>query len=151
MIKFKPFGYKIDYDKSIADDEREIALYESTAVKIFSATLNEQEIEWVTRSPTTAFFIMMHSTHKQDVRLQALGITLRDLACAAFYEDHTPSIPLSTGPIGGGPDFRNGQAASAILDAVPILTSETRKSWLKKAKARLARHKRNKLEHGAQS
>jgi hypothetical protein len=47
MKRFSPFGYKIDYDKAIAEDQRQIDLYDSELVRAISAALTEEEVGWM--------------------------------------------------------------------------------------------------------
>lgn len=144
-----PWSHKIDYTKAIAEDEREIALYESPGVRCFSETLTIVETVRHEQSVyCNAYHLLVCSNSYRVDRLRALGLTEVDLACAAFYNGDDYPLDLGCRCVSGGSDFRRGKEVSDKLSEIPVLTEKTRKRLLKLSKASLARHKRNQAKYG---
>lgn len=147
-----PWSHKIDYVKAIAEDEREIALYSSPAVKVFAASFTAEELHWWKegRCPReNPYWLLLHgSAEKRPERLAVLGITEFDLACAALYMGDDFPVELGCRCVSGGPDFRRGKEVAKLLENIPVLTEEVRLMFLKQSKASLARHKRNQIKYG---
>ena len=152
MSRSNPWSHKIDYAKAIAEDEREIALYDSPAVKTIAASLDADELRWlkegVCPQDNPYWLLLNGSDEKRTERLTVFGLTEVDLACAAFYNGDSFPVEIACRCVSGGPDFRRGREVVELLKDIPVLTEQNRLRFLKQSKASLARHKRNQIKYG---
>jgi hypothetical protein len=150
MKKFSSWGYRINYDKAIAEDERQVAYHESA---LANGWFNWGE--WVGFSATLSNLVL----EKPEAAV-ALGLSTYDLGCLALvhsdlnevlegrYAHHISALPQEA----HGVQWRRGREVEAQLKAVwpnETLYDEGKlREELKLHKTRLARHKRNKDKFG---
>jgi hypothetical protein len=145
MKRFSPFGYKIDYDKAIAEDQRQIDLYDSELVRAISAALTEEEVGWMRQGYHVSAFTFLLGAHDtlNEARLAILGVSLDDLGRALFSADIGSQYEVR-------PQTREEWAAAdalrARLEAIPVLEEAHRVKHLKHAKTALSRHRRNQAK-----
>lgn len=141
MKRFSPWGYKIDYDKEIAQDEAQIAELQSEGVMAAAATLKGDgqpepfnALEWIYWCQTVEECLRRGEafglSHDQTRMLGAW------IECESFNDgwdkvDRRVTTPLQT-----------------KLQAIWVGKESDRKAFLAKAKSALSRHKRNKTKHG---
>ena len=78
------WGYKIDYDKEIAIDQKEIEQLDSSLARAVSASLTAEEIAWMKRSGGhDAYAWLWFSPELIERRARLLGLSDRDLAVLA--------------------------------------------------------------------
>lgn len=153
------WGYKIDYDKEIAVDQAEIDQLDSSLARAVSASLTSEEIAWMERSGGyDAYAWLWFSPELAPRRARLLGLSERDLVVLAArivsdaygpmdkvdawiieYADRLPK---------GSSYYRESDALLKQLEDVPVMREELRSKLVKKAKASLSRHKRNKEKFG---
>lgn len=144
------WGFKIDYAAAIRDDEATIAaLTEEIANDLYQVELptsNPDFPTWTARSLRDLVF------HVPGVAAR-VGLTPTDVADLAWYCDVDPAHliavhgelpPETRGRVG----YDRGKALAAKLDRWLQKDAPTAKKELKRAKASLARHKRNQKEYG---
>lgn len=147
MRKFGPWSYAINYDAEIANDLREIeALTRVVELQLF---LPEK---WRAAGFTGNLFFLVLDDADAAARL---GLSLEDRAALALHADRFDAYPELDNVIPKGSSYRDwylrGDAARAKLAWYPwtsLLTEAQAKEQLKKAKASLARHRRNKTKNG---
>lgn len=144
-----PWGYAIDYDKEIVEDERRVAMYDSEMAKAIAASLTPEETAY--RS-LTWWDWLFYKPESVSVRSAIVGV----------HDEELPGLILIN-DLGSLPEWmvqiedkrKPGDAARAReiakrLDAIEILSEELRVKLLHKAKTDLARHRRNKEKYGAE-
>lgn len=149
------FGFKIDYDRAIADDERMIAKLTDPALIAASATMTDAE--WVT-----------YEEHRVDViwwaaldpartaeRLAIVGLTLKEAHDLLFatYNDDVNADDMLRAAFGAvdvnAASYRNGEDLGKRFEEFhrDLHRPAKRAEHLKAYKARLARHRRNKAKY----
>lgn len=156
-----PWAFKIDYDRSIAEDEREIAALSNPVAIAVSADLTPEEQEacfgggfqW-----DLAHFVLRVWGDREhaDRRLAMLGLSRQDLA---DYVYDTVSDMEDFAPLMEGYDVHamwergahaRGREIAKRFEGLHwyIMPPEKRADCVKKAKASLARHRRNQAKYG---
>lgn len=159
-----PWAHKIDYDRSIADDEREIAALSDPVAIAVSADLTPEEqsayfgggFHW-----DVADFVLSAwgNPEHAERRLAMLGLSRQDIVDYVHTVESDPISRAEKAPILEGYDFADavtrgayarGREIAKRLDGFHwyITTPEKRAERIKKAKANLARHKRNQAKFG---
>lgn len=148
------FGYKIDYDRAIANDERMVARLTDPTLIAASATMTEAE--WAiyeTRHMDVVWWASMDPA-RTDERLAILGLTRDDARdmCLAIYNDgwDDPLFAASLGRIDpSAGNYRNGMdLAERFKDFYNDLDRPAKRAeCLRAAKTSLARHRRNKAKY----
>jgi len=140
----KPWGYKLDYDKAIAEDLRCIALIENQLV--LAASFTERDLDALSRG-----FIDIHSYVALDPERAArvMQLELSDIYDYLVFSDYEE--PESHELLPGW--YQRGEAVWRTLeqryDNMFSGNSLGRiKRALSKYKASLARHRRNKAKFG---
>ena len=143
------WSYSIDYDKAIAEDERAIARLSSpecvrvSRVLLPAALAAYPQSTW---SDWDVYHLVTYAPDGLEGRAAAFGLSLADARAWAFFCDEgREEIWTVLGDEQAG-DYAKGRAIDARLDrcAFDVLPEDKRKKALAKAKASLARHKRNK-------
>lgn len=159
MRKFRAggWGYKLDYDKEIAADEKLIAqltrIIESgwfhPATMIKDGAARDISNYWV--GLTALVFMDVARVAPQ------LGLSLADLSDLAYAIDHEFSCPQLDGSVVELPEevqpgaYKRGKVIADRIVALwegDLYPEAMAQKVLKKAKTDLARHKRNKLKYG---
>lgn len=154
MAKKNPWSYQIDYDKEIAADEVEVA-YLSDARTIKIAALFE---EWIEANPSTDYWDLNDLLWFVPESADLLGFTGDDVRTLFAHGDHSPEVEARFGEAQRG-DYQRGNAlwSKPSLDpredwaswrALRESGPRGRAALLKKAKASLSRHRRNKAKYG---
>jgi hypothetical protein len=141
------WGFKIDYDAAIKDDEFKVAGLE----RIIELGLYCPE-EWKSAGGGTLFFLVLHSAEAA----AKLGLTLEDRVALAVESDRLGDYPELAAAYPQDAIFadwyRRGDAVAKSLAWHPwsslLASEEAAKTLLKKCKASLSRHKRNKAKFG---
>lgn len=132
------WGYAIDYDKAIAEDEKAIAMYE----RIIAG-------RWFLPAGQSSCFLWELALLDETIAA-GLDLSRADLAnLAAYMEANLPIADES------GRDWysRGEEIDQRLQELCPdmLLTEEKAREALKFHKTRLARHKRNKAKFGGGS
>lgn len=159
-----PWAHKIDYDRSIADDEREIAALSDPVAIAVSADLTPEEqsayfgggFHW-----DVADFVLSAwgNPEHAERRLAMLGLSRQDIADYVFHAVNDPHSRNALAPLMEGYDYAaavtrgagaRGREIAKRFDGFHwyITTPAKRAERIKKAKASLARHKRNQAKFG---
>lgn len=142
-----PWAFKIDYDKSIAEDERVIDAYGSVAAAAASMSLTQDELIWLDESgayDAVGFLFAYEDTFA--ARLTMLGVTEAeafDLATFREVED-IPWVFVWLGDYMTPGCYLRGKAIDKRLELIPVVPEARRLDILKRARAALSRHRRNK-------
>ena len=143
------WGYALDYNAEIAADEVEVARLSSEAAIVASAWNTKHVMQ------ATALDVLFSSPAGVFERAALMGIEVEELAeiyvsvdaddYSGYYETMTerPSLPLRVGA------RKRGDVLVDLLASLWPGTEKQRAAALTKAKARLARHKRNASKYGA--
>lgn len=144
------WGYKIDYAAAIRDDEATIAaLTEEIAHGWYQVELPTSNPDFPTWTAVTLRDVVFHVPGAA----ARAGLTPTDVADLAWYCEIDPArlvaahgdLPEETkGRFG----YDRGKDLAARLDRVLQKDEATAKRALQRAKASLARHRRNQLEYG---
>lgn len=149
----RKWGYSIDYDKEIANDEREISYLSSEACRAFAAVVEAKHVEgypYAGQMQTADVLFYAPELH------EALGLT-KDEVRAFFValeadDDKIPTLYGARQPgdwrVGDKVADRIGPDGLEPLHRWYVPRETARVDALKKAKARLSRHKRNKEKYG---
>lgn len=143
------WGYKIDYAKAIAADEARIAwLSSEMCARIAQELLPGARLAFPDYVGWTAYQLITYRADGILGRAAAFGLTPDDIRALAFVsnEDRQDIIGVVGEPISG--DYARGKTVAARCDAIDIHTESQRIAALSKAKADLARHKRNAVKDG---
>lgn len=140
MTRRNPWGFAINYDQEIRWDERLIS--ELKRMAPLSALLPEG---WAC---LTAALLACHS----EAAAKVIGITAEEaaaLACYLYIDEALWFGESARSPEG----YQRGKIVNERVESSWgddwILPEAKRVATLKAAKARLARHRRNKAKHGA--
>lgn len=165
-MKFGGFGYKLDYDKAIAQDVADIAtLADGGPVDKLAqaAVAGRLPIEWEGRpwEPWDAGEALAAAVYGQgvnyDLFVMTLGLTTREEHAALWgiaMDDTQGTFPehLLDRAKRTYPKYRDAAKTSdevlKRLQGVRFWGDADRKAALKKAKASLSRHRRNKEKSG---
>jgi hypothetical protein len=151
-FKFSSFAYKIDYDKAIAEDEMEIARLTDPRLVAVTAELLPHE-HALGHGAVEVFAFVVGSPERRAIRAAIFKLTDADLCAVAMWYDILDAIddPMFV----AGSSFATtaaaldrGKALAARLDGFHFMTEPERRKALSKARASLARHKRNREKHG---
>jgi hypothetical protein len=159
MRKFRAggWGFKLDYDKEIASDEKLIVqLTRIIENGWFHPTAMIKD--GISRDIST-YSISLTALVFMDVARVAsqLALSLADLSDLAYAADHEFSCPQLDGSVVELPEevqpgaYKRGAAIADRLTTLwegDLYPEALVQKVLKKAKAGLARHKRNKLKYG---
>lgn len=118
----KGWAYKVDYDKEMVEDQKQIDLLQSKAVERREALLDVLDLNG---SHLAAIGDYCYMGRPEDAWYAAMS--------EGFYG---PSVA------------RDANRICERLRGLPLMTEDERKKELKKAKASLARHRRNKALYG---
>ena len=163
----RSWGYAIDYDKEIAEDERELALVDGPVARAVSASLDDVELGHLRAG--YVYDRCMWLWYKPQLlaeRAAVLGLSEDDLAALALhvedeYASQTEKAPDWVAAYAArihdrwsSPEaraawaaaWRRGQAIRETLSE-PALAEDRRKAYASKVKAQLARHRRNKIKY----
>lgn len=173
-MKKSPWSFKIDYDEAIKDDERQIEFYtralangwtREKATEFYFKTFPEIAARYAADPSLGTFGTSLNFEHyvivNPEVAAQC-GLTPEDIGMLVYtsdgYEDpyferfpkpgYFDKVPGSPNP------WKAGDAISAKLKGLyfAYLDSEEHlKKMLKRAKASLSRHKRNKKLYGGKA
>jgi hypothetical protein len=132
MTMSRGFGYRINYDKAIAEDLRTI----EEMTRLLELGLLKPESE-------RSFYNVSDAVLTRPDLARALGFTAPELAVASETEPEEWPLPWT---LTLERDF--DQRCKALYDDY-LPTEEEAKGWLKKAKADLSRHRRNKKKYGS--
>ncbi len=143
MSRANPWARKINYDESIAEDERCIAMYDSETARAISASLTSDEINWISQG------YLWHgprfALHNVERAGRIFRLTPEDLAyLAARMDEQVPGLPAIP-PHGW---YARGDEIQKRLEYVVVMPEEKRAAAVKRAKTDLARHRRNKVKFG---
>lgn len=148
------FGFKINYDRAIADDERMIAKLTDPALIAASDTMTDAE--WTTydgHNVDVIWWAAMDPSRTAE-RLAIVGLTLKDahdMLFATYNLDRdAPIFVAAYGALDvNAASYRNGQDVAKRFEEFhfDLHRPEKRAEHLKAYKARLARHRRNKAKH----
>lgn len=167
MRKFVSFGYKIDYDKEIAEDEKNIAHYDSPIMRAISQSLTrEEEASIKSGQRFEADIWLWYSERLLPERARILGLSQEDVEILASqmaedwpdWVEKNPWVAAlaeegegarrAEGPTyhAASGSFRSPRVREILgpLENMDVLTEDHRVALLKKAKTSLSRHKRNK-------
>jgi hypothetical protein len=154
-----PFAFAIDYDRSIAQDQREIAHYDSDALKRLTPMMPRlQEVCEANGYPLSAcdLYAWITSIPEQRAEVMAIvGLTEADMTDWTVLHEwipdpaRKPTVDTSSWAWADVLAARDrGQAIEARFgrDAFPLEPEERRVKLLARAKANLARHKRHQAK-----
>jgi hypothetical protein len=143
------WGYSINYDKEIKQDEADIAAYGNDRVRAISASLTDEELDIIKRAyKYDAVDWALRYPDKREARAAILGIPLEDIVCAAETSESLPKdLAVGDPPVNW---YRRGEAVYKQLevDRVDVLPEPLRLKLLRKAKTDLSRHARNQSKFG---
>jgi hypothetical protein len=140
------WGYKINYAASIRDDEARIAhLTSHVCILIARELLPEAQLAYPTFTNWSVYFIITHKVDGVLERAARLGLTREDVRAWAYVvSDDRSALWDVLGDTQKG-DHTRGRVIDDRFDlyAFDVLSETDRRKALSKARASLARHKRN--------
>lgn len=154
-MKFKPFGYKVDYDREIAQDERDIREFEAA---LANGWTHEDRSLGLSLPELVVYAAGGVEPFAGRVRYEALGLSPVDVAELAVWvlDNCLGDLPPKLQElVDQGQELPGWHARGEIVHKLVsahyhshVLTEEQTRAALKKAKASLARHRRNREKHG---
>jgi hypothetical protein len=149
------FGYSVDYDKEILNDERQIAYLSSDFAKSVSAWVDGQRASgW---QPTDVSDVLVGAPW---IFGETLGLVTDDLrAMWVYLSSECDPEKIAKDPFGPEQpgDYRRGSQLMAMPVFFPLdadtwhdwrcMGEASRKESLRLAKAAISRHRRNKAKH----
>jgi hypothetical protein len=154
------WAFKIDYATAIAEDEARIALYSSPMAVVISAALRSDEAERAAaaRFPLAGLWFIFGDLALLRERMAIAGVSVDDLASYlaprdawasgdAEIEARVAAIRLLPWPASYESEKAGDVAWTRICD-LPVVFEAKRLEIVRKAKASLARHKRNAAKWG---
>lgn len=152
-FKFGSFVYKIDYDASIAADEKALASVTDPRL-IAAAPQFERELaehpEWANYGFCVWTFCIIRPEARAE-RMALFELTEDDLRAMAHVRDYRDRVtvddPSLTAEIQPG-DWQRGRALWAKWEEFHFMTERQRLAEVKLHKTRLARHRRNREKNG---
>jgi len=148
---FQGWGYAIDYAKEIAADQARIAHLSSEAcIRASRELLPEASAAFPDFSDWDVYYLITHKPEGIELRAAVFGLTLEDIRAWAYLCDSQDDALWAVVGDHRPGDYARGQAVDArfsryVFDVWP---EAARRRALSKAKASLARHKRNAEKHG---
>jgi hypothetical protein len=145
------WGYIIDYDKAIREDEARIAHLSSEAsIRASRELLPEARAALPDFDGWDVYYLVTYKPEGVAARAAVFGLTLEDVRAWAYLCDSQDDAlwALVGDPQPG--DYARGKAVDDRLGryAFDVWSEADRRRALSKAKAALARHKRNKDLYG---
>lgn len=141
------FGYAIDYAKEIAADEARIAeLSSDLFVRIARELMPAAEAACPNYRGWNAYQLLTYSAEGAPARAAVLGLSLSEARAWVYFCNDAPE-DFGLGDVQTG-DYAVGHAVDKRLDRIWGYTEAERKKALAKAKASLARHRRNAAKQG---
>jgi hypothetical protein len=147
------FAYKIDYDASIAEDEKQIAAL-TNPVLVAAARFVDAAIARFPDSTSAQWSVLdlvIFDAEGQAERAAVFGLTLDDVRAWRVWMEGSGhnfgDFGATLGPEQPG-DVRRGIAVADRWDGFYLCTEAERVAALKVHKTRLARHRRNKAKFG---
>jgi hypothetical protein len=151
------WGYKLDYDKEIAADEKLIAQMKRIIENGWFHPISIV-IDGSVRDISTYSCNLMNLVFMDVARVAPqLGLSLADLGDLAYAVDQDPSCAQLDGSVVELPDpvqpgaYKRGKVIADRLSELwegDLYPAALAQKVLKKAKTDLSRHKRNKLKYG---
>lgn len=150
-----PWSRKIDYVAAIADDEREIARLSDPVFIALIASMTDGELAALKNGYRVDAFWLLADEKLGVERARIMGLSGTEVAQAFVSSEgdvealdaaaarHDPSVRFEAGE-----RYRNGVALADKLHEMVLCTEEQRVAGLKRAKASLARHRRNQAKYG---
>ena len=164
------WGYEIDYDKAIAEDEAALAEATAPLARAIAASLTAEELIWISQGYLrTRCFWLFYRQETFEVRAALLGLDAYDAAAFArfaIYENmdreewvDTLAATITEGPLSRDEEWHRCIAArrhagprwKALGMDERADTTEDLEKARKHAQAALARHKRNKAKYGSET
>ncbi len=150
FTKGRGWGYAIDYDAAIAEDDRVIALYDGPVMRAMSAALTDEEQRWISEGyqVDVVHFVL----REPETRGALFGLTGDDvtdlafLACADDYEPSDAARKLAALATAGA--YSRALALAARFPE-PACLESVRADIVRRAKASRARHVRNAAKRAA--
>lgn len=141
------FGYAIDYAKAIAEDERVIAYLSSPGAALIGPVADAHLAEY--GSPARSILDLCYVDRTLGAKLGISDAALRGMAAWADWQEE----PWGAGEPGDYPAAFAAWKTESVEPGVPWerfdpVGEGQRIAWLKRAKASLARHKRNREKFG---
>lgn len=156
-----PFAFKIDYAASIAQDEALIALYSSpVAIAIAAEYCAEDEVRALAHGGGLCDgpWFLFGDPARLRARMAAAGLSVEDVATYAHRGDgfatgdaEIDARVAALRGLTGRPAWDAEKAGDEMwvrISELPVGPEERRVRLLRKAKASLARHKRNAAKYG---
>lgn len=159
------WGIKIDYAAAIADDESRIALYSSPTVMAISAALRPDEEARALAGrngyayPLDGFWFLFGDLTLLRARMAIAGLSVEDVACYLCGQDTFATgdaeidacvAALRTLPARAAWEAEKaGEAIAVRINDLPVCFEAKRVEIVRKARASLARHRRNAAKWGA--
>ena len=142
MKRSSDFAYRIDYDKEIETDLRDLAVVEKQAV--LRAHLTEEELDWERRGAPVSIvtFLTMHPE-----RASLVGLPVSLVYDMAAVEDMLESVPPEH-QLTQGWHRRGTELAIKLVAEYDQYFHRDPEKARRVFKARLARHRRNKKKFG---
>jgi hypothetical protein len=145
------WGYAIDYVKEIAADQARIAhLSSEPCIRASRELLPEAQAAFPDFADWDVYYLITYKPEGVAARGAVFGLTLEDVrAWAYLYDSQDDALWALLGDHQPG-DYARGKAIDARLGryAFDVWSEADRRKALAKAKAALARHRRNAEKHG---
>jgi hypothetical protein len=160
------WGYKLDYDREIAEDEKEIARLSDSRLVALIASMTEEERDWLAKGYQVNAYTLLTDRRGEarEQTLRVLGLSRHDLGMLAWYgeglDDGDADInnaideflichraqPQLPNAVQVARQKQNKALLSDLFDNLTMITEAARLDTLKKIKMRLTRHRRNKAK-----
>lgn len=146
----KGWGYSINYAEAVAEDEKRLASLTNPVAIAVSAEMSAEEMAWLHDGHRfDPVWFALSVPERTEVRRALLGLTREEMVSMITCLDGDYG-PLATAWLGvcypeAPGSYKRSDAAWKRLEDLDdhIFTADDRKRRLAKAKASLARHKRN--------
>lgn len=138
------WGYAIDYDKEIAEDERLIAQLTDPLTVLVSQELLPRALKAYPgsiASEWTLYQLLAHPVEGRVERAALFGLSMDDLRALSVYENDD-----AFGEASKPGDYPRGEVLGKQWADFPVYTEDQRAEALRVARAALARHRRNKAK-----
>lgn len=156
-----PWAFKIDYARAIAQDEAEIAMLDGVTRQL-AATLSETEVNWFCQGFLfDGWRLLIGSPERREERMRILGVSDAEFEAACFVgepdgvgldgwneEELKTRARAGAAAVDRPGTYKLGEEVIRRLEVVRILPESHRVSALRKARASLARHRRNSAQFG---
>jgi hypothetical protein len=142
------WGFKIDYARDIREDEAHIAhLTNPMCILISRELLPEAQAQYPEYTGWCVYEILVREPKTMEARAARFDLTLGCIRAWALFLDED-LVWSKLGDLQKG-DYARGEALEARLgrNAFEVLSEQDRRQALAKARASLARHKRNQEKY----